>query len=90
MAVGIKSRVFARWLAPVLALLVVMQLTACGDKEPEQRKAFIDYIQNTVMRSGAKIPTLSEDQKQKFGNYAGDYAILVGFLSSCPNHWMPA
>lgn len=79
MAVGIKSRVFARWLAPVLALLVVMQLTACGDKEPEQRKAFIDYIQNTVMRSGAKIPTLSEDQKQKFGNYAGDYAILVGF-----------
>lgn len=79
MAVGIKSRIFARWLAPVLALLVVMQLTACGDKEPEQRKAFIDYIQNTVMRSGAKIPTLSEDQKQKFGNYAGDYAILVGF-----------
>ncbi|MBB1582602.1 DUF3053 domain-containing protein [Serratia sp. OS31] len=79
MAVGIKSRVFARWLAPVLALLVVMQLTACGDKEPEQRKAFIDYIQNSVMRSGAKIPTLSEDQKQKFGNYAGDYAILVGF-----------
>ena len=79
MAVGIQSRNFARWLAPVLALLVVMQLTACGDKEPEQRKAFIDYIQNTVMRSGAKIPTLSEDQKQKFGNYAGDYAILVGF-----------
>ncbi|MNM04077.1 hypothetical protein D3C81_140620 [compost metagenome] len=79
MAVGIKSRVFARWLAPVLALLVVMQLTACGDKEPEQRKAFVDYLQNTVMRSGAKIPTLSEDQKQKFGNYAGDYAILVGF-----------
>ncbi|CAI1903042.1 DUF3053 domain-containing protein [Serratia proteamaculans] len=79
MAVGIQSRNFTRWLAPVLALLVVMQLTACGDKEPEQRKAFIDYIQNTVMRSGAKIPTLSEDQKQKFGNYAGDYAILVGF-----------
>ncbi|MGB8663532.1 MAG: DUF3053 domain-containing protein [Serratia inhibens] len=79
MAVGIQSRVFTRWLAPVLALLVVMQLTACGDKEPEQRKAFVDYLQNTVMRSGAKIPTLSEDQKQKFGNYAGDYAILVGF-----------
>lgn len=79
MAVEILSRGFTRWLAPVLALLVVMQLTACGDKEPEQRKAFIDYLQNTVMRSGAHIPTLSEDQKQKFGNYAGDYAILVGF-----------
>jgi len=79
MAVGIQSRGFTRWLAPVLALLVVMQLTACGDKEPEQRKAFVDYLQNTVMRSGVSIPTLSEDQKQKFGNYAGDYAILVSF-----------
>jgi chromosome condensin MukBEF ATPase and DNA-binding subunit MukB len=79
MAVGIQSKGLMRWLAPVLALLVVMQLTACGDKEPEQRKAFIEYLQNTVMRSGVKIPTLSEDQKQKFGNYAGDYAILVSF-----------
>jgi hypothetical protein len=79
MAVGTYDRGFARWLAPVLALLVVMQLTACGDKEPQQRKAFVDYLQNTVMRSGINIPTLSEDQKQKFGNYTGDYAILVGF-----------
>lgn len=79
MTVKIHSRNFARWLAPVLALLMVMGLTACGDKEPEQRKAFIDYLQNTVMRSGTPIPTLSEDQKQKFGAYAGDYAILLGF-----------
>lgn len=56
MAVGIQSRGFARWLLSVLALLVVMQLTACGDKEPEQRKAFIDYLQNTVMRSGRTSP----------------------------------
>lgn len=69
----------SRWLAPFLALLVVFQLTACGDKEPEQRKAFIDYLQNTVMRSGMKLPTLSEDQKQKFGPYVSDYAILVTF-----------
>lgn len=79
MAVGIQIRGFARWLAPVLAMLVAMQLTACGDKELEQRKAFIDYLQNTVMRSGANIPTLNEDQKRKFGNYADDYAIIVDF-----------
>lgn len=79
MVVGIQGRGFARWLAPVLALFVVMQLTTCGDKESEQRKAFVDYLQNTVMRSGVHIPTLSEDQKQKFGTYVGDYAILVGF-----------
>lgn len=79
MAVGIRSRTFARWLAPVLALLVVFQLTACGDKEPDQRKAFIDYLQNTVIRSGQNLPTLSEDQKQKFGNYANDYTIILTF-----------
>ncbi len=79
MAVGIRSRTFARWLAPVVALLVVFQLTACGDKEPEQRKAFIDYLQNTVMRSGQNLPTLSEDQRQKFGPYANDYTIIFNF-----------
>lgn len=79
MAVGNRSRIFARWLAPVMALLVVFQLTACGDKEPEQRKEFIDYLQNTVMRNGQNLPSLSEDQKQKLGNYANDYTVLVTY-----------
>ena len=79
MAVGIRSGAFSRWLAPFIALLVVFQLTACGDKEPEQRKAFIDYLQNTVMRSGQNLPSLSEDQKQRFGNYANDYGIILSF-----------
>ncbi|HHH1106125.1 TPA: DUF3053 domain-containing protein [Yersinia enterocolitica] len=79
MTFALNTARYSRWLAPLLALLVVFQLTACGDKEPEQRKAFIDYLQNTVMRSGMKLPTLSEDQKQKFGPYVSDYAILVTF-----------
>src|SRR5476651_676554 len=79
MAVGIRSNAIVRWLAPFVALLVVFQLTACGDKEPEQRKAFIDYLQNTVMRSGQNLPSLSEDQKQKFGNYANDYGIILSY-----------
>ena len=79
MTFALNTTRYSRWLAPLLALLVVFQLTACGDKEPEQRKAFIDYLQNTVMRSGMKLPTLSEDQKQKFGPYVSDYAILVTF-----------
>jgi Protein of unknown function (DUF3053) len=79
MTFALNTTRYSRWLAPLLALLVVFQLTACGDKEPKQRKAFIDYLQNTVMRSGIKLPTLSEDQKQKFGPYVSDYAILVNF-----------
>ncbi|KOC91499.1 DUF3053 domain-containing protein [Winslowiella iniecta] len=78
MAAGI-SRVWARVWVPLAALFIVFQLTGCGDKEPDQRKAFIDFLQNTVMRSGEHLPALSEDQKQKMGNYASDYAIIYGF-----------
>lgn len=73
------SRVWTRLMVPFMALIVVFQLTGCGDKEPDQRKAFIDFLQNTVMRSGEHLPSLSEDQKQKFGNYVNDYAIIYGF-----------
>ncbi|MDW8844974.1 DUF3053 domain-containing protein [Erwinia sp. MMLR14_017] len=73
------SRVWSRLLVPFVALFLVFQLTGCGDKEADQRKAFIDFLQNTVMRSGEHLPSLSEDQKQKLGNYVSDYAILYGF-----------
>lgn len=74
-----SSRILTRLLVPVMALFMVLQLTGCGDNEPDQRKAFIDFLQNTVMRSGEHLPSLSEDQKQKFGPYVSDYAILYGF-----------
>ncbi|MEI2266739.1 DUF3053 domain-containing protein [Erwinia sp. CGal63] len=72
-------RGWTRLLAPFIALLLVFQLAGCGDKEADQRKAFIDFLQNTAMRSGEHLPALSEDQKQRFGNYASDYAIVYGF-----------
>ncbi|QHM77378.1 hypothetical protein C7M52_03375 [Mixta theicola] len=78
MATGI-SRVWMRLWLPLAALLVVTQLVGCGDKEGDQRKAFSDFLQNTVMRSGEHLPALSEDQKQRFGNYANDYAIIYNF-----------
>ncbi|ACY82858.1 DUF3053 domain-containing protein [Edwardsiella piscicida] len=68
-----------RLLMPVMALFLVMQLSGCGDSDKEQQKAFIDYLQNTVMRGSVTIPTLSEAQKQQLGHYAGDYAVLVTF-----------
>ena len=74
-----SSRIWTRLLVPFMALFMVLQLTGCGDNEADQRKAFIDFLQNTVMRSGEHLPSLSEDQKQKFGPYVSDYAILYGF-----------
>ncbi|WP_312241836.1 DUF3053 domain-containing protein [Pantoea sp.] len=78
MASGI-TRIWMRTGLLFATALLAFQLTGCGDKEGEQRKAFIDFLQNTVMRSGEHLPSLSENQKQSFGNYAGDYAIIYGF-----------
>ena len=49
MASGI-SRIWMRTGMLLGAALLVLNLTACGDKEGDQRKAFIDFLQNTVMR----------------------------------------
>lgn len=50
----------SRWFAPLAALLMVVSLSGCFDKEGDQRKAFIDFLQNTVMRSGERLPTLTK------------------------------
>lgn len=69
----------SRWFAPLAALLMVVSLSGCFDKEGDQRKAFTDFLQNTVMRSGERLPTLTTNQKKEFGPFASDYAILYGF-----------
>lgn len=69
----------SRWLAPFMALLMIVSLSGCFDKEGDQRKAFIDFLQHTVMRSGERLPTLTADQKKQFGPFVSDYAILYGF-----------
>lgn len=33
----------SRWFAPIAALLMVVSLSGCFDKEGDQRKAFIDF-----------------------------------------------
>lgn len=78
MASGL-SRLWVRSSLLLAGALIVLQLTACGDKEGDQRKAFTDFLQNTVLRSGEHLPSLSENQKQSFGKFASDYAIIYGF-----------
>ncbi len=63
---------------PVLFMLA-LQITACGDKEPEQRKAFMAFLQTTVLPGGERLPTLTDDQKKQFGTYVADYQILLTF-----------
>ncbi len=76
MAIG-KS--CSRWFAPLAAILMVVSLSGCFDKEGDQRKAFIDFLQNTAMRSGERLPTLTADQKKQFGPFVSDYAVIYGY-----------
>lgn len=72
-------RLMSRFMLAVVTFATIILLSGCGDKDADQRKAFIDFLQNTVMRSGTQLPALSEDQKKKFGPYVSDYAIMYGF-----------
>ncbi len=69
----------SRWFAAMAALLMVVSLSGCFDKEGDQRKAFIDFLQNTAMRSGERLPTLTADQKKQFGPFVSDYAVIYGY-----------
>lgn len=69
----------SRWFAPLAALLMVVGLSGCFDKEGDQRKAFIDFLQNTAMRNSERLPALTADQKKQFGPFVSDYAILYGY-----------
>lgn len=76
----VKQKLWARFLAPFFVLGLVFQLAACGDNEPEQRKAFSEFLQTKVIQgTKVRLPALTEDQKKSFGKYASDYELLTGF-----------
>lgn len=72
-----------RW-APVLAvLLLAVGLTACGDKEPEQRKAFIAFLQTRIVdKPGIHIPKLTDDEASAFGPYVAHFNVIRGFTEN--------
>ncbi len=70
-----KSRVVA-----LVAAVIVLALSACVDKKAEQSKAFVDFLQSRILdKPGVHIPILSDEEREKIGPYAADYAILKGF-----------
>ena len=61
-----------------LAGIVVLALSAaaCGDKEPEQRAAFIKFLQTRIIdKPGLHIPILSEQEIADLGPYADQYRM---------------
>jgi hypothetical protein len=73
---GITRRL---WISGTLCV-ALLALTACGDSEPGQRKAFVDFLQTRILdRKGARVPQLTEENKTAFGDYAQHYAVITGF-----------
>ena len=63
-----------------LVLAFGLVLAACGNKEAEQRTAFIEFLQTRVLdKPGLRVPSPSEEQKKSFGDYAQHYAVITDF-----------
>ncbi len=73
-----------RLLATVLLLTLAFCATpGCGDKEPEQRKAFLAFLDETILPSkGVGLPELSRQERKSFGGYAAHYEIMTAFQAA--------
>jgi hypothetical protein len=64
----------------VLAAALPFMLAACGDKEPEQRAAFTQFLQTRIVdKPGVRVPKLTDEEKQSFGDYTAHYAVITDF-----------
>lgn len=64
----------------VLVAALPLLLAACGDKEPEQRAAFTQFLQTRIVdKPGVRVPALTDDEKKSIGEYASHYAVITDF-----------
>lgn len=64
----------------VLLVVSVLALAGCGDKEPEERRAFIAFLTGKVLTvKGVALPELSGTDKKAVGRYTEHYDLLTGF-----------
>lgn len=67
----------AGWLWLVcLALL----LPGCGDKEPDERKAFMAFLQTRILdKTGVRVPKPTPEERTAWGRYAAHYDVILNF-----------
>ncbi len=75
------SSLSLRRLAVFLLLCAfALPLAGCGDKEPEQRAAFIGILENNIVgKPGLSVAALSAEEQKKIGDYAKHYQVLADF-----------
>lgn len=67
----------------LLAFVVIAATaTACFDSEPEQRKAFITFLQTRIIdRPGVRIPKVSDDDAKALGPYVAHFNVIKDFTN---------
>lgn len=68
------------------SLCLAFVLSACGSKEPDQRAAFIQFLQTRIVdKPGVRVPRPSDEEKKSFGPYGTDYAVITEFNDTLSN-----
>jgi hypothetical protein len=68
-----------RW-AFLVAVLAMLALAGCANKEPEQRKVFITFLQTRIIdKKGVHYPIMNAQDKQAVGPYAAHYEVIANF-----------
>jgi hypothetical protein len=81
-----NSSCAGRRLLVSLCLCVAFVLSACGSKEPDQRAAFIQFLQTRIVdKPGVRVPRPSDEEKKSFGPYAADYGVISEFNDTLSN-----
>ena len=71
---------FRRALTAFALLALGLALSACGNKEAEERAAFIAFLRTRILdKPGVRVPRPTEAEKASFGDYAQQYAVITDF-----------
>jgi len=62
-----------------LFVLLAVMLVGCGDSEPDQRKAFIQFLQDINNRPGVHFLNPTPEEEKAFGPYLRHYALILDF-----------
>jgi hypothetical protein len=75
-------RSFFRVALTCLALIVAVSVASCGDNEPAERKAFIEFLQTRIVdKPGVHVPKPTDADIKSFGPYAEQYKIITDFTA---------
>jgi len=70
---------FTRRAGCAALLLIAAVLAGCGDSEPDQRKAFIKFLDDINRRVGVHFMVPTAEDRAAFGDYMKHYTIILDF-----------